>query len=385
MTTELANRQNDRDGVDEILEELIGEVESVYGQAYEELKAEAETYLEEFKELDEKKAEQVKAGLLSAGEYKDWRISHILTGRTMYAKLDAIANNLANTNLIALSIINGYMPYVYATSGNWAIYDVEHSTKINTGFTLYNESAIEKIIREHPDLLPRKKLNIPKDKLWNKQLINNAIMQGIIQGDNVEQIADRLAAVTDMNRNHALTNAVTMTTSAQSGGRVDTYRRAMDMGIKMKGNAWIATLDGHTRTSHRKQDNMIVPIGKKFPNGLTRPGDPSGRPEEVYGCRCTIVAVYDDQDLSKIERNSRLGDMSYEEWKNAKGDEPLFWKARNVNRDMKMHDEYRDLLGSKVPKSFKDFQDFKYGQRAEWRNMISDARKARNRRRKESG
>lgn len=378
---QLTTRRNDADGVDEILEELIGEIESVYGQAYEELRTDAEKFLADFREADEAKRKAVENGTLSAEDYKNWRRTQLLTGRTMYAKVDAIANNLANTNLIALSIINGYMPWVYATSGNWAIYDIEHNAQINTGFTLYNEAAIEKIIRENPDLLPRKKLDIPRDKLWNKQQLNSAIMQAIIQGDTVEKIADRLAAVTDMNRNHALTNAVTMTTAAQSGGRVDTYKRAMDMGINIKGNAWIATLDGHTRTSHRKQDNMVVPVGEKFPNGLTRPGDPNGQPSEVYGCRCTLVAVFADQDLTKIDRHSRLGDMSYEEWKNAKGDEPIFRKARNVNRDMRMHEEYRRLLGSKIPKKFADFQEMKYSDREAWRKHISDARKERNRRR----
>lgn len=378
---QLTTRRNDRDGVDEILEELIGEIESVYGQAYEELRAEAEKFLADFRDADETKRKAVENGTLSAEDYKNWRRTQLLTGRTMYAKVDAIANNLSNANLIALSIINGYMPWVYATSGNWAIYDIEHNAQINTGFTLYNEAAIEKIIRENPDLLPRKKLDIPRDKLWNKQQLNSAIMQAIIQGDTVEKIADRLAAVTDMNRNHALTNAVTMTTAAQSGGRVDTYKRAMDMGINIKGNAWIATLDGHTRKSHRLQDNMVVPVGEKFPNGLTRPGDPNGHPSEVYGCRCTLVAVFADQDLSKIDRHSRLGNMSYEEWKNAKGDEPIFQKARNVNRDMRMHEEYRRLLGNKIPKKFTDFQEMKYSDREQWRKHISDARKERNRRR----
>lgn len=378
---QLTTRRNDRDGVDEILEELIGEIESVYGQAYEELRTDAEKFLADFREADEAKRKAIENGTLSAEDYKNWRRTQLLTGRTMYAKVDAIASNLSNVNLIALSIINSYMPWVYATSGNWAIYDIEHNAQINTGFTLYNEAAIEKIIRENPDLLPQKKLDIPRDKLWNKQQLNSTIMQAIIQGDSVEKIADRLAAVTDMNRNHALTNAVTMTTAAQSGGRVDTYKRAMDMGINIKGNAWIATLDGHTRKSHRLQDNMVVPVGEKFPNGLTRPGDPNGHPSEVYGCRCTLVAVFADQDLSKIDRHSRLGNMSYEEWKNAKGDEPIFRKARNVNRDMRMHEEYRKLLGNKIPKKFADFQEMKYSDREQWRKHISDARKERNRRR----
>ena len=361
---------------EKLLDDIRVEIESVYGQAYDEIREKAESYLEWFKDADQKKRKQLENGEITAEEYKNWRINKMLTGQNHFAMLETISDDLANINGIAASIINGYMPEVYALNGNFTAYTIEKKLSINTAFTLFDEQTVERLIRDKPDLLPKAKINIPMDKRWNKQNMVAAITQSITQGETIEETAKRLAKVTDMNQTSAIRNAATMTTSAQNGGRMDGYKRAQDMGIKLK-HRWLATLDGHTRESHRTIDGDVVDIGKKFKNGLEYPGDPKGKPGEVYNCRCTTIAVFEDQDFSKFERNSRLGEMSYEEWKKAKGGEPFFRAARNVNRDMAMHEEYRKLLGKKVPAKFKDFQNLKYNNREVWSKMVSDARKAR--------
>ena len=76
-----------------------------------------------------------------------------------------------------------------------------------------------------------------------------------------------------------------------------------------------------------------------------------------------------------------MGNMPYSDWKNSHGGEPLFKAARNVNRDMDMHEEYMMLLGKKIPKNFTDFQKLKYNNRALWWKLVGEARKARNKRR----
>ncbi len=341
----------------------------------------ADDYLKWFEEADKKKFDMLKAGKITRQEYQTWRRDKILSGQRWYAMSQTMADNLANSNGIAASIINGYIPEVYAINGNFAAYEIERNTNINTAFTLYNEQAVERIIAENPDLLPPRKIDVAKDTAWNKKNLNSAVIQSIIQGDSVLELANRLAAVSDMNQTSAIRNARTMTTAAQNGGRQSSFRRAQSMGIKLK-NQWITTLDGHARDSHRAIDGEVVEVGKEFSNGLTYPGDPSGPPEEVYNCRCNLVAVFDDQDYSKIERDNRLGSMSYENWKNAHGGEPLFRAARNANRDLKMHEEYQELLGNKVPNNFKKFQEIKYYQPEQWTKMVSDARKARNQRRR---
>lgn len=370
------------DETEEILDDMIAEIESVYGQAHEELLEKAEKYLAWFEAMDAIKRKLFENGEITKKEYQDWRKNKLLTGQHWYAMAETMASDLVNADAIALNIVRDHMPEVYSINGNWITYVIEHETKINTSFELYDHDTIERLIAEHPDLLPQPKVNIPLDERWNKQNIQSAVMQSILQGESVDQLAERLADCTDMNQSAAVRNAKTATTSAQNGGRQDGMERAAAMGIKMK-KVWIATLDFHTRKSHRLLDGVSVEIGDKFPNGCEFPGDPSGRPEEIWNCRCTMASLFADQDFSAFDRHSRLGvwDYTYDEWKESHGGEPAFTAARNANRDMRMWKEYKNLLGKQVPNKFVDFQKLKYTERDTWNKMKSDARKARNARR----
>ena len=373
---------------EKVLAEMIAEIESVYGQAYTELKAKADNYLAWFVAEDAAQRERLKNGDISVKEYQNWRERKLLTGQHWFAMSETMAQNLANSNGIAMSIISDYIPEVYAINGNWTTYQIEHQLKINTSFELYDHQTIERLIRDHPDLLPQPKVNIPLDMRWNTQNLQSAVMQSILQGESVDQLADRLAGVSDMNKTSAIRNAKTMTTSAQNGGRQAAMERAETLGIKGK-KMWVSTLDHHTRASHIDLDGEIVGIHDKFSNGLMFPGEAGGEPAEIYNCRCREVEVFDDQDIHNAERASRLdnhlGEMTYDEWKESHREGKQFRAAANVNRDYSMMREYRQLLGSKVPTNIKEFQKIKYNEPDKWKQWISEARKARAERRRQNG
>lgn len=91
------------------------------------------------------------------------------------------------------------------------------------------------------------------------------------------------------------------------------------MGIGLR-QQWRAALDGKTRHAHRQLDGQMVDIGEKFKvDGceLEYPGDPSAPGYLVYNCRCTVVSVdkFHDPNASMA---SKMGDLSYEDWKAGK-------------------------------------------------------------------
>lgn len=299
-------------------------LDAVYKQAYQESKDKAEAFMEQFKEADKKKREQMQNGDISREEYDRWKRTQVFQGKRYQQMTDTLAADMANTNAIAASVINGYMPDVYAINHNYGTYEMEHGGKINTSYTLYDRQTVERLVREEPALLPKARVDIPKDKIWNKKTINSAVTQGILQGQSNDAIAKRLAAsLADMSHTSAIRNARTMTTSAENGGRIDSYKRAESMGIKML-QVWLAALDGRTRHEHRLLDGQKRKVGEPFKvegYEIEFPGDPKAEPFLVYNCRCCLIGEVEgvDYNLSDVtERDNKLGGMTYEEWKKDK-------------------------------------------------------------------
>lgn len=309
-----------RDVANDETERLIAkaerQIEKIYRRAAYESGQKLQEYMRSFEKADAQMREKLEKGQITEETYQKWRKSKMLTGKRYEEMLNTLADDYVKADKIAMSVINGYTPEAYAVNRNYAAFEVEQGALVDTSYTLYNRQTVERLIRERPTLLPKPRVDIPKDRAWNKRKIRSEITQGILQGESIPKVAKRLERVTDMDKTAAVRNARTAITGAQNAGRADQYQAAADKGIDLM-QKWVATLDGRTRDSHRALDGELINVGGKFSNGLRFPGDPSGRPEEVYNCRCRMVAhltgfSFSDED---VPRRDKLGGMSYEDWK----------------------------------------------------------------------
>lgn len=299
---------------DEMIEEIRQRVSREYLIAYEGAEAKLSDYLSRFEAKDRIHAEAVRRGEETEADYREWRRGQVLMGERWQEMVDTLAEDYRNADRIAASIVNGYLPDAYALNHDYATFQVEQGSKVDTSYTLYDRATVERLVRDQPGLLPKADIDEAKDLRWNRQHISSAITQGVLQGESMDEVAKRLRSVADMDFRASMRTARTAMTSAQNAGRTDAYRRAQGMGIQVR-KQWLATLDQRTRHSHRALDGEVVGLDERFSNGLEYPGDPSGAGSEVYNCRCTLVPDLPGVDAEEGERASRLGGVSYEEWR----------------------------------------------------------------------
>lgn len=293
---------------DEKLEEMEKRLSAIYSRAEKELGERWKEYLVESQaEIDElqKAYELAKEG----GDAKEIRragkkLSKAKRERTLMDKrfkdlTETTATQLANVNKTALAYVNGQLPEVYSINYNALEQSVDGVGGYS--FTLVDADTVKNLATTDNSLLPYKQLDEKADVIWNIKKMNAEVLQGILQGEPMDKIANRLSKVTGMNATSAIRNARTMVTGAENKGRQDSYARAEADGIILE-RTWIATNDSRTRHSHAVLDGETRPIDTPFSNGLMYPGDPNGRPEETWNCRCTVAAVVKGFKKAQVQK-----------------------------------------------------------------------------------
>jgi SPP1 gp7 family putative phage head morphogenesis protein len=291
------------------LEEMEKRLSAIYSRAEKEITQTAEDYFSKFAKQDEAKRKLLEQGKITEDEYKKWRKGKVMYGKRFTEMKEQCAKQLLNVNQTALSYVNGELPEVYALNYNALAGSVDGVGGYS--FTLVDADTVRNLAVTDTSLLPYKELDPAKDIPWNMKKINAETLQGILQGESMDKIAKRIMNVQEMNKTQAIRSARTIVTGAENKGRQDSYARAEADGIILQ-KEWLATNDGRTRHSHAALDGAVVDQDKKFDNGLMYPGDPSGRPEEVYNCRCTLVAKVNGFKKAQVQKAMEKGEYNSE-------------------------------------------------------------------------
>lgn len=324
---------------DDQIETLRKKFADTYRLAAVEMQEKLEGYLADFDADNERWKKDVADGRATRKQYDAWLKAQSVRKEYLVDMANTLASDAANTNRLASDMINDTIPRVYAENADYAAYGIESHFGKTHMFDLCDQDTIRRLMGmdEHGqiihEVIPVGPPNVPlqslrvdpdtvKDVRWNRQKFTASITQSILQGESIPNTAKRLQSVLNMNLSMSVRAARTAMTSAENAGRVDSYQRAERIGIKLE-QEWLATLDERTRHSHRQMDGKHVKVGERFANGLKFPGDPEGRPEEVWNCRCALVAWFpEDGEESAKGRFSRLPEgMTYEDWKGMKEDE----------------------------------------------------------------
>lgn len=269
-----------------------------YSRAGAELTKTANDYFKTFKDRYEKEKKAYKNGAYTKEEFDRWYYAQIARGDRWDALRQQMAERMTHANQIAQGYTNNALPKIYCTASNLTAKDAQIAAAADNvmgiRFDLIDEATVKRLMAGSVEVRPYKQIeiNIPKSTRWNRTKIQNAVLQGVLQGDSIDQIANRMQNVTAMNRAQAICNARTAVTGARSAGKQDRYDDLAEQGC-IATKIWNDTHDAMPpeREEHWEASGQEVQYDEPFDVGgeeLMYPGDPAGSPWNIYNCRCTM-------------------------------------------------------------------------------------------------
>lgn len=309
---------------DKASDKLEKQIRRVYKQAAEEVQKKLDDFIRGHKARNAQMLQMVADGKMSKQDYQKWMRGQVFQGDQWKQKLKDVTDVYVHADEKAREIVGGTSKNVFMEAANYTAYDLEKGMRGAVAFNVYDAKTVERLLKKDPKMLPEWKIDQPKDYKWNEKRVRNAVAQGIIQGESVEEVGDRLTGeLATSNATKMDMFARTAINGAQNAGRMDRLHEAEEMGIEVR-KKWLATLDQRTRDTHQALDGQEQPIDEPFVvDGMKidYPGDPFAPPELVYNCRCTLTYVYPKyQHLQhNHERRDQLNDknienMTYYEW-----------------------------------------------------------------------
>lgn len=337
---------------DRAIKTVERKIRRTYRTAQKELQEKLSEFVIKHQAKEKTMLDKVKKGLITEQDFKNWQTGQLFMEKQWKDKLDQVTRILFNANQEAAKVVHEQKLDVFAENYNHEAFELTKKIGSDVGFNTYNTESVAKFVTKKPDVLPKWKIHEKKDYVWNYNKAKNAVTQGIIQGEGIEQITDRLVStLCTQNEDKMRMFARTAITGAQNAGRIEQMHDAEELGIKLK-KRWVATLDSRTRDLHQRLDGQEVPIDEPFKIDdyeINFPGDPSAEPEMVYNCRCTMIQVYEGIDRKSIRRDeddNAVEDMTYSEWKEAKENGTLKTDKKLVEEPIKSEkNEQKEYTG----------------------------------------
>lgn len=224
-----------------------------------------------------------------------------------------IVELISSQNKITVQDINNLTREIYIDNRNWELYNISKLSKI-----LFKKKSKKDILKEFKDTgSPFYQIAIDtiKDKSNIKNKIEREITEGIMKGEDIEKLSNRVLGVINTNYSNAIKIARTEVTRLENLARYESMLEAQKKGLNIK-KQWIATKDQRTRDRHREAMLEIRDLDKRFSTECLYPGDPSAPANQTVNCRCTMTTEFTGFKKHDLEKqlDEELKRKSYEEW-----------------------------------------------------------------------
>lgn len=260
----------------------------------------------------------------------------------MYAKANQLAGNQEEN-------IYDFLRHDGQVAFNELFYDFEMTEKIPLSFAMMTDKQINVIINT-PVASRKLSTRLKGNNTKMKQNLNRVLTRGFAKGWSTQKMAAQIAEIGGANYRRGMTIARTESGRVTSVARQQSQQHAKEIGIKTN-KRWVSTLDGDTRTNHRKLDGKTVGIDDYFEIDGHKALQPHmfGIASEDCNCRCRTITIIEgyEPDLRRDNETKEVIDYkNYNEWLESKSEELKPWQkaSKNIIEDPELKQRAQDLV-----------------------------------------
>jgi SPP1 gp7 family putative phage head morphogenesis protein len=254
--------------------------------------------------------------------YEKYSNENIVDYATMqkYDRLSALEKSIMEqlTTLYADAgkALTSILSEIYSSNYLYTGFILESGLQVGLNYALLSPEVIKKAIQNPiSGLTLNQRLGKNRTELIMKT--REQLTQGLIQGESIQKMGKRIKDLYEGDATKSLRIAQTETNRVRNAGKEIGYDKAKAKGIDFT-KVWIASLDSHTRDTHRKldgakanKDGYFVIGGKKalHPGGF-------GVAELDINCRCTTRAEFKgfEPTARRAKGEGIIDYATYEEW-----------------------------------------------------------------------
>ena len=265
-------------------EAVIRRLKSVYNQAHKDIEKKAQALQEDINRIDTMARLSVDAD--EKAKLQSMKQSKIYQKQYQDAMKKQIGSVLDNMQVEEFKTVSEYLQKCYEDGFVGTMFDLQ-GQGIPLCFPL-DQEAMVRAVQLDSKISNGLYSRLGEDVSMLKRKISAQVSRGISTGMSFQQVAQQLAATTNIGFNNAVRITRTEGHRIQVQSAMDACHKAKDKGADVV-KQWDATLDGATRESHQAVDGEVRELDKPFSNGLMFPGDSSGGAAEVVNCRCALL------------------------------------------------------------------------------------------------
>lgn len=203
---------------------------------------------------------------------------------------DSITDTLQNATLEGVKDVNSTLVDIYKENYN----EMARTAIVLFSVTKPEIKAPKKVgqeIQETQSPLNKMALDNVKGKTLLSQQIGRQITQGTMNGDDIDELINKIRKVTEAKLSDIVRIARTQTTRVENLARQDVLDNYEAPDGYEKTKTWRTVVDGNEREAHLKANNQEVLYNQYFDVGgekLYYPADPNGSAGNVINCRCSM-------------------------------------------------------------------------------------------------